>query len=78
MKLTFLASARNFRASVKLFFFFQLSLVDPHLVEAVGLVEREQDEGHDQEDDEHAKEDWPTANYHARKAFGKAFLTVQQ
>ncbi len=48
MKLTFLASARNFRASVKLFFFFQLSLVDPHLVEAVGLVEREQDEGHDQ------------------------------
>ena len=49
---------------MQLFFLFQLVLVDPHLVEAVGLVEREHDEGDDQQDQEHAEEDGPAVNNH--------------
>ena len=47
----------------------QLVLVDPHLAEAVGLVEGKQDEGNDQEHEEHAEEDRPTLDDHAGEAW---------
>ena len=52
-----------------LLLFIQLVLVDPHLAEAVGLVEGEQDEGDDQEHQEHAEEDRPTFDDHACEAY---------
>ena len=45
-----------------LFLGLQLVFVDSHLVEAVSLVEREQDECDDEEDKENSKEDRPTSD----------------